>query len=144
MWRLTVDLTSCYPENARISHADRQVWLADRDTVVVCDTVSADSGPILKYHWHGHPDAAWWIEEGQALLYLDGTRLWVTCAGQTLEDGQIDRLPGSRGQLTLSTEIADDIVWWVFTVGDRPSVVQEDKGLRVDERIFSRSVRSDV
>jgi len=122
--RLGVDLTACYPQAAAIERCVRHVWLSGRDLVVVADQVEARRPPQLKYHWHGHPAAAWWFEEGWALLLVEGVPLWFTSANLCLTGGNLHRLPGSRGQLTLVSAIqsAPSVVWWAFVVGERPAM----------------------
>lgn len=116
IWKTTIDLTGCYDNS--IALCRRHLWLVDRRMVVVADEVKGDFSKV-GYHWHGHPRAAWWAQDGLALVYLDRTELWIRCMSQKLQQNQIDRRRGSRGQLTLCASIdrgASNVIWWVFGV----------------------------
>lgn len=116
------ELAECYPQAAHLKSAIRSVWLDRRACVVVADEVQADHIEKLTYHWHAHPDAALWVQQGWALLHFAHFDLWVTSPLAPLSDANILRLPGSRGQLTLSTEMGSPQtpVWWIFAIGDAP------------------------
>ncbi|MGA2032765.1 MAG: heparinase II/III family protein [Thermoguttaceae bacterium] len=141
LWRLGVDLTACYPPAAALQRCVRHVWLSGRDLVVVADQVEARRPPQLKYHWHGNRAAAWWFEEGWAMLLVEGTPLWFTAAHLRLSGTHLHRLPGSRGQLTLvaAIESAPSVAWWAFAVGPvRPvmSLSADGRELIVRDRRF--------
>jgi hypothetical protein len=115
---VAVDLTACYPDAASLGTLVRHVWLAGKDLVVVADQVEAANPPEATYHWHAHPDAAWWFESGWALVTLGDARLWFTSSQGILSAADLHRLPGSRGQLSLVSSLdgAGPVVWWVFVL----------------------------
>ena len=116
---------ACYPQEAGVRRLVRNVWVAGRDPVVVGDVVEGSGVEPLGYSWHGHPEAAWWCEAGWALVHLGKTDLWFTAPQAQLTQAQIVRPPGSRGQLTLATEMKGlNVVWWVFGIGARPPEVR--------------------
>jgi len=136
--RAEIDLTDAY-EVEGLSSVARTVWLSGRDCVVVADRVGG-AVEELAYSWHGDPDAAWWVADGVARVYLPEATLWISCPGTDLREADVDRLPGSRGHLTLRATVlaGDGKVFWCFTTGDeRPDVEREDgavtvKGLRFE------------
>jgi len=139
---LAVDLTECYPALTGLKRIVRHVWLAGRDLVVVADQSQAEQALPLTYHWHGHPEAAWWIDDNGASLTLDGRQLWIASPQARLAAADLRRLPGSRGQLTAicSLESSGPAVWWVFAWGDqRPELHMEKDGrtLRLMGREFT-------
>lgn len=140
--KAVVDLTKCYTAKAGVTSAMRTVWLAGKETVVVADSIQASGDAKVTYHWHGHRQAAWWVEGGWLLLHVNGTSLWLTSPQCKLSDKQIQRLPGTRGQLTLiaETKKASQPIWWVIAIGDAPPTVKrlpDDKVLDVDGRRFA-------
>jgi len=137
-----IDLTQCYPKDLKLESVVRNVWLKGSDRVVVADRVQAPDLEKLTYHWHGHPDAAWWCEAEWVLLHFPDCDLWITSPQSQISDTCIDRLSGSRGQLTLVTEAKPDVpvVWWVFALGATPpqvGVSTDGNGLRVGEAEFT-------
>lgn len=121
---LAVDLAACYPPSVPLTTLVRHVWLAGRNLVVVADQMKGKGRLQATYHWHGHPDCAWWIEDNWAGLTLGGAQLWFACVPATLAGANLHRLPGSRGLLSLvcRLEKVDPVVWWVFSLGnDRPA-----------------------
>jgi hypothetical protein len=140
--RLAVELTACYPRAAAIDRCVRHIWLSGRDLVVVADQIEARRPPQLKYHWHGHRAAAWWFEENWAMLLVESAALWFASPHLRLNGGNLHRLPGSRGQLTLiaAIESAPSVVWWAFAVGpERPTMRLSAGGreLMVRDRRFN-------
>jgi hypothetical protein len=117
-----VDLSGCYTDPCQVK---RHVWLEGRTTVVVADQISGPGIESVSYHWHGHPRAAWWEEDGWLLVELDGTRLWLGSPQAKLALKDVHRLPGSRGQLTAVAPVAPTAApfWWVFALGERPPEV---------------------
>jgi hypothetical protein len=86
------------------------------------------------YCWHADAAAAWWVEDGWALIARDDARLWLTCSQGRLGGDDLQRLPGSRGQLSLvfAVEGAGPVVWWVFALAaDRPTVDVEREGRQI-------------
>jgi hypothetical protein len=130
--RLVVDLTACYPSSASVKAVVRHVWLYQNHLVVVADCVDAAKRPRLEYHWHGHPDAAWWFEDRWALVAMRTSQLWFGSPQTPVAGANLRRLPGSRGPLTLvtSTESAPEVVWWVFALGEHPPTLQLDASAR--------------
>ena len=59
------------------------------------------------------------------MLQVDGLPLWCASPNVRLTGGNLHRLPGSRGQLTLIAEIQPPgqhvpmagVVWWAFALG---------------------------
>jgi len=140
--RVAVDLTACYPAAASLKTLVRHVWLSGRDLVVVADQVQAEKPPQATYHWHAHPAAAWWVQNDWALVSLEGARLWLGSPQARVSAADLQRLPGSRGQVTLVSTLptAGPVVWWVFALGaDRPAVDVSSDGrqIRVLGQAFS-------
>jgi hypothetical protein len=132
--RVSIDLADCYPAALGLKTAIRHVWLADKNLCVVADQLSAGAGLKVAYHWHGHRDGAWWVDDGWALLALADRQLWITCPQHKLGGAHLQRLPGSRGQLTLTVALDSPppVIWWVFALGDqRPPVETTPDGLRL-------------
>ena len=140
--KLKVDLTGCYPPGAGASLVSRTIWLCGRDLAIVADQIEGSGIKTVAYNWHGDPSAAWRIEEGWALLYTEPAAiLWFGSPTLSISDGNLDRLPGSRGQLTLSTKgKAAPVIWWIFSLGDsKPAMAIEPDGrsITVSGRRFS-------
>jgi len=138
---LAVDLVACYPPSVPLTTLVRHVWLAGRNLVVVADQMEGKEPLQATYHWHGHPDSAWWIEDNWAGLTLGGAQLWFTCAQGKLTGANLHRLPGSRGQLSLvcRLEKLGPVVWWVFALGnDRPALdtTPDARQLRILNQTF--------
>ncbi len=116
------DLTACYPDDLDLEAAERRVWLAGKHLVVVADRVVGDAPYRLEYHWHGHSSLSWWVQDGWATLYDETTAkaLWLTSPQATITNACVDKLPGSRGQLTLSVTVepTSSYVWWIFSIGE--------------------------
>ena len=109
----------------------RTIWLSAGRTVVVADEVEGPGVQEISYAWHGSPDAAWRLADNWAQLYLQpGTALWLSSPSFAITESGLDRLPGSRGQLTLSVHRkASPILWWIFSIGlDRPSIRSDPEG----------------
>ncbi|MGA1197498.1 MAG: heparinase II/III domain-containing protein, partial [Candidatus Latescibacterota bacterium] len=138
--RMDVDLTACYANDLALDVVKRTVWLRGNDLVVVADYLVGQQIDRLNYYWHGHPDAAWWVADGWAQVYFPDVTLWVSSPQAKLSDAQVDRLPGSRGQLTLCAEVDwnASVIWWVFQIGEKaPSVVASGDGLDVNGQSFT-------
>jgi hypothetical protein len=134
-----VDLSACYPAEAAVKSVSRHVWLW-QNHVVVADDIVCDGPHTASYTWHGD-EAAFWLAsdrgvcvtlpghgEGEGETDGEDTLLWIASPGLTLSSKHIDRLRGSRGQLSLcvQTECASHAStrWWVFTRGTTPADVQ--------------------
>jgi hypothetical protein len=118
-----IDLTQCYPEELKLQSVQRCVELIEKQLIVVEDNVVGEDITEIYYYWHGHPDSAWWIEDGWARLYLEGKTLWIHSPQVNLEENQLQRLRGSRGQLTLAPKVllaesAPQIICWYFLLSD--------------------------
>ena len=103
----------------------RTVWLTGSNLILVADQITGTGIEQIDYHWHGHPTAAWWVEENVARLVFSDTTLWLTSPSATLSARNLDRLSGSRGQLTLSASAALNIptLWWIFSLDAPPPAV---------------------
>ncbi|MDE2998939.1 MAG: heparinase II/III family protein [Gemmatimonadota bacterium] len=139
-----LDLTACYPGALALDRAVRTLWLSGRDLVVLADRVRGASIESIDYHWHGHPDAAWWVQDNTARVYAPDLTLWIGSPHARITDENVDRLPGSRGHLTLSASAdpSAPCVWWVFAMGDTPPAVtlqERGCGIRVNGRDFEIS-----
>ncbi len=139
--RVQIDLTACYPAAARVRSAVRTVWLSDKDMVIAADQLDVSDLESLQYHWHGHPEASWWCQDGWALIHSDPVDLWLTSPQFAIADNNIERLPASRGQLTLSVETASlpETIWWLFVFADTPEPVRLLEGgkvLEIRNRVF--------
>lgn len=149
--RVAIDLTACYPAGASLKTLVRHVWLSGKNLVAVADQMEAAKSPQAIYHWHAPQAAAWWFDAGWALIALRDAKLWVTCSQARLSGADLQRLPGSRGQLSLVSKIdgAGPVVWWVFALAaDRPTLQADEEGRQIhllDQtfRLFS-SARSAV
>jgi len=139
----SLDLTHCYPEAAGAKSIVRNVWLSNRDLVIVADQIEATANDTLQYHWHGDPEASWWCQDdGWALIHTDAADLWLTSPQFAISGANIVRLPASRGQLTLSVKTASvaEVVWWIFIVADAPAafhLAEDEKSLEILGRTFS-------
>lgn len=143
LWRAAVDITGGYEPELKRTRVARTVWLRNNDLVVVADHFQGSGIASLRYHWHGHPAAAWWIEDGWARLHLAGRALWMSSPQWEIDETCLRRLRGSRGPLTLVVggKPPARVCWWVFRLGDRaPRVQLRDggSGLRVEETSFHR------
>jgi hypothetical protein len=121
-WHAVIDLTACYPEEAGVSEAVRRARLEKGGRAVISDTVAGASVERIEYHWHGHPDAAWWVEDNRALICLPEGELWFMSPQAAFAYADVHRLPGSRGQLTLIAQAdpAADGIQWIFQFGSKP------------------------
>ena len=139
--RVAIDLTACYPAEASLERLVRHVWLSGQNLVVVADQIEAADPARATYNWHAHPAAAWWFELGSGLIALHDARLWLTCSQSGLSGADLQRLPGSRGQLSLVSNIdgAGPVVWWIFLLAaDRPAVLVngDARQIRVLDQTF--------
>ena len=92
-----LDLTACYPAEAGLKRVVRTLWLSEKNLVVLADRVRGASIETIAYHWHGHPDAAWWVEDDMARLYAPDLTLWIGSPQARITDENVDRLPGIQG-----------------------------------------------
>ncbi|NLY02259.1 MAG: hypothetical protein GXY83_39745 [Rhodopirellula sp.] len=140
--RVAVDLTQCYAAEASLNTLVRHVWLSNKNLVVVADQVEAAKSPQAIYHWHAAPTAAWWFEDGWALVAQGNARLWLACSQGRLAGADLHRLSGSRGQLTLVSTIdgAGPVVWWAFALTpERPTLHVEGEGRQI--RLLDQTFR---
>lgn len=139
-----LDLTDCYPAELALERVVRTLWLSERDLVVLADRVQGASVESVAYYWHGHPDAAWWVQDNMARVYAPDLTFWIGSPQARIADEDVDRLPGSRGHLTLSASAdpSAPCVWWVFAKGNEPPAVMPHErgcGIRVHGRDFEIS-----
>lgn len=128
---LAIELADCYETDAKLKTVARHVWLAGRGLVVVADRIEGEGVRSARWQWHGHPEAAWWIEDNWATIYLDGSTLSFTSPGAMIGPAHLDRLRGSRGHLTLSLDVLSPppVTWWVFALApDHPTITPADAG----------------
>jgi hypothetical protein len=129
-----LDLTACYAPDTGVSALTRSVWLCGKEHVVVCDQIECIMSSNIRYNWHGHPDAAWQVQDGSAYLYAadenNSTGLWISSSHLSIDFENVVRLPGSRGHLTLTADILQQqekltksAIWWVFSLSpEKPSI----------------------
>lgn len=145
-----VDLTACYPAKAGVIRMRRAVWLVGNEHLIVCDEVAAVAASVA-YHWHGHPALYWCLQDGAATLVSEDDPdrcLHVYSPQITLSPADLHRLPGSRGQQTLTATVfppAGSLVWWVFSfAAERPGFRLTDKAFVVGDREVSIDERIEV
>lgn len=139
-----LDLTAGFPDGLALKRVVRTLWLSERDLVVLADRVQGGSVETIDYYWHGHPDSAWWVQDNMARICTPELTLWIGSPNARISDEHVDRLPGSRGHLTLSARAdpSAPYVWWVFAKGDTPPDVtlhERGRGIHVDGRDFEMS-----
>lgn len=110
------ELTGFYGEDLELISVKRKVRAGSE--VIVEDLVSGRRDAYeVSYYWHFHPEAYLGEEAGNLLLVL-GDQVWqVTCEGLILSLAQVSRLRGSRGQQTLSVNLAcqrERVIRWFF------------------------------
>lgn len=134
-----VDLTACYSRQAQAHNVRRALWLVAGRYVVVCDEVQLAQPQSLTWHWHGHPDLYWCMQEGGAVMVSkdDPDRhLHVFSPQFVLTPAHLHRLPGSRGQQTLIVNTVQQqvaVAWWVFSFSvQRPVFVLTEQGFTID------------
>jgi len=135
----TVELAACYPSRLQLQSVRRTLWCSGSNLVVVADQVAAGSNS-LRYHWHGHRDAAWNIDGDWAFVQLAGSNLWIH-SPQT-QAAHLRLIDGSRGELTLVSEadVEAPVVWWVFALGAEPPAIKtrpDGKAIAVASQGFS-------
>ena len=118
-----MDLTRCYPEDLQLQQVSRRVQLQENRRIVIEDTIRGAAINDITYFWHAHPDAAWWIEDGRARIYFQHKTLWISSPQIELQENQLQRLRGSRGQLTLQAKVllpaaTESVVRWEFVFED--------------------------
>lgn len=80
----------------------REVRLDKEGHLMVQDEFRGESIRRIDYHWHGHPSAAWHHADGWAFLQSEtNAQLRFTCEDHPLQPEELQRLPGSRGHLTV-------------------------------------------
>ncbi len=133
------DLTACYSRQAQAHNVRRALWLVAGRYVVVCDEVQLAQPQSLTWHWHGHPDLYWCMQEGGAVMVSkdDPDRhLHVFSPQFVLTPAHLHRLPGSRGQQTLIVNTVQQqvaVAWWVFSFSvQRPVFVLTGQGFTID------------
>lgn len=123
-----LDLTDCYPPEARALRVWRAIWLVRDQHVVVCDFVQSDAPLRLGWYWHGHPSLFWGMSPGGMSLQSEESpsdQLHVMSPQMALGLRDLQRLPGSRGQQTVCPSVLapeNIAVWWVFSRKSQPPV----------------------
>ncbi|MGZ9570783.1 hypothetical protein ACVTTK_15620 [Alcaligenes nematophilus] len=118
---LTLDLTACYEPQCGVRKLERTIWmLPTGNHVVICDVIDTVMPAQVTWHWHGHADLYWALNNtGVSLVDSDmGDVLHVMSPQIITTAASVQRLPGSRGQKTLiSSVFASErvAVWWVFS-----------------------------
>ncbi len=130
-----LELAACYPTKANVKSLVRRVWLAGRDCVVVADRIGGGNVQKLSYHWHAHREASLWAGDGSVLVHLPDVDVSLVSPQVPLSGANIRRLPGSRGQLTVVTDVSPvpPVVWWVFSLSvSAPRVNTLDGGRAIE------------
>jgi hypothetical protein len=134
---MAVDMTRCYSPGAKLQRAVRHAWLLGKGTIAVCDVIEGEVERVT-YHWHGLPEAAWWAENGKALIAHDNAELWIACTAARLEQGMIGRRAGSRGHATLIVDVPikqrRTSCWWIFSLDRAATWQARDDRLVVEGR----------
>jgi len=118
-----VDITGGYDRSLDLELARRDVWMLDNSTVVIADRISGAEVRDCEYYWHANPQAALWIQDAACLIRYGPLSLWVRCANTPIQGGEIGRLPGTRGQISIHAKVVagiDSCVWWIFNLGESP------------------------
>ncbi len=120
-----IELTDCYPTKLQVQSVVRTVWRADTNLVVVADRISGNNIHNINYYWHGHRAASWWSNNGWLLVHLPDTDIWFTSPQTHGDDSNVERLAGSRGQLTLTANVEPkyETIWWVFALAAEPPII---------------------
>ena len=116
----SLDLTAGYDPQLGLERVVRDVWLLGNYLVVVADRVTGNMVKDIQYTWHGHPQAAWWLEQNAWLIHAGGASLWMQCPGVSMDGSELVRLPGTRGQISVVKKLergGDSTLWWVFNMG---------------------------
>lgn len=114
---LDLDLTGCYAPDLGIRAVQRMVSLEGK-VIQVEDQIETAEPATIEYFWHGHPDAAWWIENNVATLRLDHRSLRISSPDVEFTFADLHRLKGSRGHLTLAVKTTGvRRIRWKFEVG---------------------------
>lgn len=135
--RLTLDLTACYEPQSGVRKLERTVWMLPTGShVVICDVVDTVAPAQLTWHWHGHSELYWALNQTGVSL-VDGEMgdvLHVTSPQLITTAASIQRLPGSRGQKTLVSSVfamERVAVWWVFSRAEALPVCDLQKNVFV-------------
>jgi len=120
-----VELAACYPARLRLRSVRRTAWCSGSNLVVVADQIGGTPDSI-RYHWHGHRDAAWGFENGWALVQLETSKLWIHSPQAKTDESRLRLLDGSRGQSTLVSEASTTApaIWWIFALGSVPPAIE--------------------
>lgn len=119
-----LDLSSTYADSKL--HVFRSIFsLANQ--VIVHDQLKGDGIKSIAWHWHGNENAFWNISPESVSVAIDGHILQLSCDQATFEPGDLQRLRGSRGQLTLVKTLTFPKVrkqfeaWWFMNAATSPS-----------------------
>lgn len=123
--RAVVDMTPAYAGPAPGQRVIRKVTLWPSEVggrITVRDTfLGFEPGTQVSYHWLGGAYFAWAFRDGWARL-SDGERsLWIQFSGGPISARWLQRLPGSRGPLTLIVPTIlesspAELEWWFHLV----------------------------
>lgn len=125
-----LDLTDCYANADKATRVTRSIFLTTQQAppmVLIEDHLGPSAEENLEYYWHGHPEAAWWAQDGWAMLSLNGRTLWFTSPQFAIDSTHIQRMRGSRGQLSLAISFSPsldknlkppEMVQWLFIFQD--------------------------
>lgn len=95
-----LDLTPIYPEELALRSVIRSVICHD-GRIRVIDEIEAPGIDSLEWVWHGHPSAAWRVADGRAWIMEGSGGIVLSCSSLKLATGHLQRLPGSRGHLSM-------------------------------------------
>lgn len=79
----------------------REILLDERGQLLINDHFWGEEINRIDYHWHGHPDGFWHVANGWAAILVGRISLFFTCCGHGLQPKELQRLRGSRGQLSI-------------------------------------------
>jgi hypothetical protein len=100
----------------------RAVFRGNNGLVVVEDSFEGEPIRKLDYHWHGCPEGSWHVADGWAAILAGAYALLFTCCDQPLKPTDLQRLRGSRGQLSIVKSLRyakprkNLTVRWVFEI----------------------------
>lgn len=80
---------------------NREILLDREGRLLVTDRFKGDPIHTIDYYWHGHPSAFWHVTEGAAALIVGPASMLFTCCDAPLQPQELQRLRGSRGQLSI-------------------------------------------
>mgnify|MGYP006421475455 CR=1 FL=1 len=113
----------------------REIRLDRHGHLVVDDHFEGGGVRRLDYHWHGCPRGAWRVSGGWgAILAGKNALLIMTCVGYPLQAEELQRIPGSRGQLSLVktlrfTKPRENLhIRWLFEITEASAPAPDPQG----------------